>query len=121
MRVSDYRGKVVIVDFWETWCGPCLRAFPGFQRALDEHPDDLVVIAATLGSRDTREIALDFIDGYDYSFVFVDGSSLAPKLGIRGIPFKVVVDREGEVDGYMTGSVGGESEYQLLKSLVRDL
>lgn len=121
MRVSDFRGKIVIVDFWETWCSPCLNAFPGFQQVLDEYPDDLVILAATLGSRDDRETALEFIGRHDYSFYFVDGSGVAPKLGIRGIPFKVVIDREGNVDGYTTGSGGAEYEVELLTSLIREL
>jgi len=121
VRVSDFRGKIVIVDFWETWCSPCLNAFPGFQQVLDEYPDDLVILAATLGSRDDRETALEFIGRHDYSFYFVDGSGVAPKLGIRGIPFKVVIDREGNVDGYTTGSGGAEYEVELLTSLIREL
>lgn len=49
LDLGAQRGKVVIVDFWDTWCGPCLRALPHLQELSRTHPDSLVVIAVAIG------------------------------------------------------------------------
>ncbi len=114
VTVTDFKGSVVVLDFWESWCGPCLSAFPGFQQALEEYPDDLVVIAATVGWQEGREEALNFKEKKDYDFIFVDGSELSSQLGFQGIPFKIILDREGNVESVQTGSPGADREYEQL-------
>lgn len=49
LDLGAQRGKVVIVDFWDTWCGPCLRALPHLQELSRTHPDSLVVVAVAIG------------------------------------------------------------------------
>lgn len=49
LDLGAQRGKVVIVDFWDTWCGPCLRALPHLQELSRAHPDSLVVVAVAIG------------------------------------------------------------------------
>lgn len=118
ISVQDYRGKIVVIDFWESWCGPCLSAFPGFQRVLDEYPDDIVILAATVGWNEGRDEALRFKARTNYDFVFVDGRNLTAQLGFVGIPFKVILDREGNVLEWKTGSLGADSEYQYLSRII---
>ncbi len=119
IAVSDYAGSVVVIDIWETWCGPCLAAFPIFQEVIDEHPDDIVVIAATGGWRNNREDALGFKAQNDYSFIYVDGSELAQELGITNIPFKIIIGRDGKISKVQTGFSDRNSEYNSLVSEIR--
>jgi thiol-disulfide isomerase/thioredoxin len=120
VKVSDFKGSIVVVDFWETWCGPCLSAFPGFQNALDEFPGDLVIIAATAGWQNGREDAVKFKDENSYDFIYVDGSELASVLGFRGIPYKIIIDRDGEIEGVQRGSGGADREYEKLAERVNN-
>jgi thiol-disulfide isomerase/thioredoxin len=117
--VTDFEGAIVVIDFWESWCGPCLSAFPGFQRALNDYPGDIVIIAATAGLREGREEALRFQENQNYNFLFVDGTSLGRKLGLNGIPFKIILDRNGKIKSVHTGSLGAEYEYELLTRIIR--
>ncbi|TVR28948.1 MAG: TlpA family protein disulfide reductase [Balneolaceae bacterium] len=120
VSVNDFEGSIVVIDFWETWCGPCLSAFPGFQQALDEYPDDLVIIAATAGWQNDREDAVNFKDENDYGFIYVDGSELASVLGFRGIPYKIFLGRDGKVKSVQRGSGGSEREYRKLVQIVNN-
>jgi len=117
--VTDFEGVIVVIDFWESWCGPCLSAFPGFQRAVNDYPNDIIIIAATAGLYEGREEALRFKESRNYDFLFVDGTGLSRKLGVNGIPFKIILDRNGNVDSVHTGSLGAEHEYQLLTRKIR--
>ncbi len=119
VSVLDFTGSVVVIDFWESWCGPCLSAFPGFQRAINEYPDDIVIIAATAGLREGRDEAIRFIENRDYDFIYVDGTELAAFLGINGIPYKIILDRDGKIMSTHTGSHGAEYEYELLLRKIR--
>ena len=121
VSISDFEGSVVILDFWETWCGPCLSAFTVFNRVKNEFPDDIVFIAATAGFEDGREDALNFISQNDYPFVYVDGSELSRDLNISGIPYKIVINREGLVEKAQVGFRGHEGEYESLVSLIQNL
>lgn len=118
ISVHDFENKIVVLDFWESWCGPCLSAFPGFQKVLDEYPDDIVIIAATVGWQEGRKEAVNFIQENDYNFLFVDGSELAKILGFNGIPYKIILDRNGKVDSVHIGSSGADREYKLLTDII---
>jgi len=121
VSISDFKGSVVILDFWETWCGPCLSAFTVFNRVKNEFPDDIVFIAATAGFEDGRNDALNFISQNNYPFVYVDGTELSRELNITGLPYKIVINREGKVEKAQVGFRGHEGEYESLVSLIENL
>lgn len=119
VSISDFEGSIVVLDFWETWCGPCLSSFPGFNKAVEEFPDDLVIIAATVGWQDGREEAMEFKNEMDYNFIYVDGSELSEELGFRSIPYKIIIDRHGNVESAQTGSSGADREYEKLAERIQ--
>lgn len=114
ISVDDFNGSVVVIDFWETWCGPCLSSFPGFQRTYEDFPDEVVFLAATVGWQDRRVDAIGFRDEMDYDFIYVDGKELSEELGFQSIPFKIILDREGNVETVQRGSLGADREYEKL-------
>lgn len=117
--VDDFKGKVVMIDFWETWCKPCLASFPTMQKLVEEYPDDFAVVTVNPGFADTKEDAQKFISEHDYDFRWVlDSGNLNRKLGVQSIPFKVYVDAEGNFIKSSMGSYGPEKDYAELKSII---
>lgn len=121
VQVSDFKGKVVLIDFWETWCKPCLALFPTMQKMQEEYPDDFVVLAVNPGFADSEEDARNFIAEHDYDFRYLlDSNDLNEKLGVQSIPFKVYVDAEGNFIKSSKGSYGEEKDYKELKSIIEE-
>ena len=103
VKLSDLKGKVVVIDFWATWCGPCVQSFPGMKKAADKYKDDANVVflfIATSEDPNNREERLKkFIERKKYDFnVLVDANDVAAeKFGVSGIPSKFVIDPAGNV------------------------
>lgn len=121
VALSDFEGKVVLIDFWETWCKPCLASFPTMQEIQEEYPDDFVVLAVTPGFSDTKEDAQDFAADNDYTFEYLlDSNELHQKIGVQGIPYKVYVDAEGNFIEKSMGTSGPEGDYDKLKKVIEE-
>lgn len=96
VSIKDYAGKVVMVDFWETWCSPCLQVFPAMDSLQKEYSDDFVMLAVNLNNSDSDEDVVDFKNNNDYTFKYVlDKNSVGAEVITLGIPFKVFIDPEG--------------------------
>jgi thiol-disulfide isomerase/thioredoxin len=95
---SDLRGKVVLIDFWATWCQPCRKEMPGYQKLLDRYgPGGLAVVGFKLDiMRDTEDPVL-FAKriGVRYPLVVADDDLKQSFGGIEGIPTTMLYDRQG--------------------------
>ncbi len=120
VNLADLKGKVVILDFWATWCSPCLAAFPGMQQVVDQYEDDLEVeflfINAWESESETVSSLSEFLATEEYSFhVLLDQKNeVAKKFGVDGIPAKFVLDKNGQIRFKDEGFKG-------IKHLVEDL
>lgn len=109
---ESLKGKVVLIDFWATWCGPCVAATPMVQALHDQFSGSgLVVIGANLWEtgQDNRplvgpERAAEYARKHNYTFTFTFGNeALAQAVGITGIPTMLVLDKEGIVRKTVVG------------------
>lgn len=121
VSVSDFKGKVVMIDLWETWCKPCIASFPTMQQLQEDYPEDFIVLAVTPGFMDTREDAQNFASENDYDFVYLmDSHGLHEKLGVQGIPYKIFVDAEGKFIKESMGSFGPDEDYTQIEEIIEN-
>lgn len=96
--LSEYRGKVIILNFWATWCRPCRKEMPSMQRAWEQVRDQGVVLLAVDWKEDKEMVAM-FLEKYpiDFPIPMDKDGSLAADLGVRGLPTTFVIDPQGQV------------------------
>lgn len=124
VRLSDYKGKVVLVNFWATWCPPCLDEIPDLI-ALQSHYADrgLVVVGINYMEQPDKERLAKFADeqGINYPVVFSDSATLRSLVtllgGVYALPVTKVLNREGKV---AAAHIGGLSLTQM-KAMVEPL
>lgn len=99
VKSSDFAGKVVILDFWATWCGPCRMEIPGFIELQKQYADKgLVVIGVSL-DQDGASAVKPFAEkmGINYPIVLGDETIVSAFGGIEGIPTTFIIDRTGNI------------------------
>lgn len=108
-RLSSYRGKWVLLNFWASWCGPCRQETPDLQRLQERRPDTLVVLG--VNQQETRDTAADFVDEYDLTYpIALDLSgqvSSTYRVG-RGLPVSMLVDPTGVIRELHIGRIDEE-------------
>jgi peroxiredoxin len=105
VKLSDFKDKVVILNFWATWCGPCRVEMPSMQSLYDQIKDQDVVMLA-VDSQETPEVVDEFIKEFKYTFpVLLDTSgSATAQYSIQAIPTTYIIDRNGRVVAGKAGS-----------------
>ncbi|MBK9160818.1 MAG: TlpA family protein disulfide reductase [Nitrosomonadales bacterium] len=110
-RLADYRGKWVLVNFWATWCPPCLSEIPELSALHDAHKDsDLVVIGIAMDYRSSKSVA-NFAQAHGISYPVVLGNrKIAAKIGeLEVLPTSFLYAPNGEQVSYQPGEVTRES------------
>ena len=114
--LADQKGKVVVLDFWATWCGPCVAAIPQLLKVADEFGDDVRLVG--VNQRESGEVAGAFLEKNKWaldSVLDVEGK-VGALYGVRGIPQTVIIDAEGRVHDIHVG-FGPNTADQLRKDI----
>lgn len=108
VELSALRGKVVVVEFWATWCGPCLQALPVIDRAARGWGDRVAVLAVNVDDAGKARALFDQ-RGWQLTLVADDGEA-ADRYGVHALPHTVVIDRDGVVRRIVSGRQHGAVE-----------
>jgi len=120
LELSSYRGKVVILDFWATWCEPCRTEIPRFVELQNEYRDQgLQIIGISLD--DDPKPVRGFYQQFKMNYpVAIGDANLAERYGgILGLPVNFVIDREGRIHAKHVGEVDISLIEQEINSLFR--
>lgn len=104
VSLSDYKGKIIILDFWATWCGPCRMEIPSFIELQDQYEEDVVVLGVSLDQDGPRAV-IPFAKkmGINYPVVYGNGTVTQAYGGIRGIPTTFVIDKDFNIQRKYVG------------------
>jgi peroxiredoxin len=111
--LAEFRGKIVLLNFWATWCKPCTTEMPAMQRAYDSLKDKGLVVLAVNELEDEARVR-QHIKEYGHTFpVLLDSKNHVANLyGVFGLPVSVFIDGNGSVQEYIKGSLLTEQKIQ---------
>ncbi|WP_409968259.1 cytochrome c biogenesis protein CcdA [Bengtsoniella intestinalis] len=124
--LSDYKGKVVFLNFWATWCSPCRSEMPDIQalyEAYGENTGDVIILGVCFPTdsnnytqEGTTQEVIDFMaeGGYTYPALMDTSGSLLYSYGISAFPTTFMIDVDGNVFGYLSGAI----TYEIMESII---
>jgi thiol-disulfide isomerase/thioredoxin len=121
VHLADYRGKVVLIDFWATWCPPCVAAIPSIEKMHKTYKDrGLVVLAISMDNGDWDAVK-SFLKFYGVTYTVLKGSDdndIQAKYAVRTIPMTVLLDKDGNISKRFFGFGDEESLEKAIKSVL---
>jgi thiol-disulfide isomerase/thioredoxin len=116
VKLSDFFGKPIVLNFWASWCGPCKSEMPDFNEAYLELGEGIqfLMVNMTDGDRETLEIAKAFITdaGYSFPVLYDVNFDAAITYGVSSLPTTYFIDAEGNLVAYGMGAMNAETLQQ---------
>ena len=113
VKLSDYAGKPIVLNFWASWCGPCQIEMPDFQEKFEALGEDIqfLMVNMTDGSRETVDIASAFIEekGFTFPVLYDTDLDAANTYGAYSLPTTYFIDSQGSAIARATGAIDGDT------------
>ncbi len=103
LDLATLRGKVVVFNFWATWCGPCLTEMPLVEKTMNKYKDDAEVVFLAVSTDEDRELVPPHLKQYKVNLPVAYADSLNDFFAVTSIPTTIILDRKGELAFRMAG------------------
>jgi len=111
LKMSDYKGKVVIVNFWATWCPPCRKEMPSMQRAWEIlQKEDIMMLAINVGEDSDQIFSFTAEYPVEFPLIMDTDSSVVRQWKVRGLPTTYIVNPAGQIVYQAIGDREWDSE-----------
>lgn len=124
IKLSDYRGKVVLLDFWASWCGPCRESFPWMQHMHEKYVHQGLTIVAINMDKDSK-LASAFLKAHpaNFTIAYDPEGRVATSYSLIGMPSSFLIDDQGQIQEQYIGfhAGGNEANEEKIKSLLKNL
>lgn len=119
VSLESLRGQIVLVNFWGTWCGPCIREMPDLQEVYEQYADSFTILALATGG-DTQEDVIEFREEYELTFPLIvdEGDVINDQYGIVNRPSTFILDQDGVIVFRHFGPVVESQLMEVLESLM---
>ncbi|MBE5924391.1 MAG: TlpA family protein disulfide reductase [Lachnospiraceae bacterium] len=116
--LSENSGKVILINLWATWCGPCVEEMPAFEKLNKEYGDDVKIVC--VNCMEAKSDVNSFVkqNGYTFPVAYDESGAINMKYPTQGIPYTLVVGKDGKVKNIYVGSAGMEQQYQTYKDAI---
>ncbi len=114
IRLADQKGKVVVLDFWASWCIPCRKQAPIVSSIAQRHPRDVMLIGIDTNDRKSDGATWFRSQNLAYPSVFDENSQISTLYGVKGLPTLVVIGKKGLISSVQTGVVSAETLEELV-------
>ncbi len=105
VRLSDYRGKAVMINFWASWCVPCVREMPLVHQIAQDYQNDMETLFVNVG--ESKGTIREFMDkqAFDFPVIIDVTGNISGMYRITGLPATMVIDRDGEFRHILLGEL----------------
>ncbi|MDX2029339.1 MAG: redoxin family protein [Blastocatellia bacterium] len=118
LRLSDHRGKVIVMNFWATWCGPCLTEMPLFEKTVAKYKDDKQILFLAVNTDEDRELVAPFMKQYKFNLPVAYADYLDYHFVVNSIPTTIILDPKGQVSYRQAGFMPGDDFVSLLSGKI---
>lgn len=97
LKMSEQKGKVIVLNFWATWCGPCLTEMPLFEKTMAKYKDDKDVVFLAVTTDEDRELVSPFLKQHKFNLPVAYAEHLDDLFAVASIPTTIILDRNGQI------------------------
>ena len=119
--LSAHEGKVMLLNFWATWCGPCVGEMPAFERLQETYGEDLALVAVNSGEDEASVAGFLEENGYTFPVVLDPEYAVSSLYPTEGIPYTVIIGTDGKVASIQLGAGDADAMYEHYCELIDGL
>jgi len=122
VKLSDYKNKPIIINFWSSWCAPCREEMPFLQKTWTEHKDDGLIFIG-IDVLDDTSAAKEFLDSFNIDYLNLSDSNgkVSNKFGVIALPATFFIDKNGNIVRQNYGPFLGDSGEKLFKKYLEEI